>query len=541
MDTLKIILLIVILVLLCFFLMKKIEYFQATPTCKNLTTQVTDGDGKTDILFKTYCLYEDTAKKVVSAEFNYVTKIWPININDMSVVSSNEFHNNKPEDKGDFQIMNFYELNGLDNESNGKIPSKLTIYNNDNKNSSHYTVGFYFNIKSSSLRSDYIQFFNLYDDDDNDGTPNPVITMFFKKHTQKATEHIIIKIGNTYINPITIKYDVYNYVIIHIEQNKPPLIYLNDNINKNTKQNEYSIPPDFNLKELVFQSSDGTKEANGTLASNINISVGRMLMRGIIVPIEELVREYSDNIDVPYYYTCPKNLFDLKKDGPFKDMNKCVIKCLDHTKYNGDDPDTNCGIELCQKTCLECNKYNSEWNGDYKKRVYYCPWIKDLDDAKPRGPEPAIIRGIGGDGEITIEWMEPFNNNSPIIYYIVNIEETFNSVPTKRINIVPNNIENKIQTYIIPDLKNKVSYNININPVNGIAIGDNSNMITVETIGEDSKLSIDNIGSILEDKPINVDTSNYNCNYQKNIENHVLDKITDKDIDIASMVKTTLL
>ena len=427
MDTLKIILLIVILVLLCFFLMKKIEYFQATPTCKNLTTQVTDGDGKTDILFKTYCLYEDTAKKVVSAEFNYVTKIWPININDMSVVSSNEFHNNKPEDKGDFQIMNFYELNGLDNESNGKIPSKLTIYNNDNKNSSHYTVGFYFNIKSSSLRSDYIQFFNLYDDDDNDGTPNPVITMFFKKHTQKATEHIIIKIGNTYINPITIKYDVYNYVIIHIEQNKPPLIFINDNINKNTKQNIdkdfsakavlkatssvtdktaavklaaekaatakaaydkavqtaksadtkavdadkavndateegiipglvsaakkeadalsavyknnyeeaaknlaiakqavddanqvlvkaqaaalaaktgdsqniYSIPPDFNLNKLVFQSSDG-EVADNKLISNINILVGRMLIRGIIVPIEELVREYSDNIDVPY-------------------------------------------------------------------------------------------------------------------------------------------------------------------------------------------------------------------------------------------------
>ena len=537
MDTLKIILLIVILVLLCFFLMKKIEYFQATPTCTN--NPVTRN---ADEIYKTYCLYEDTTNNVVSAEFNYVTNIWPVNINDMSVVNHNEFHNNKPEDKDDFQIMNFYELNGLDNNSSEKFPSKLTIYNNDNKNSSHYTVGFYFNIKSDQDKDNNIPFFNLYDNDKDDGTSNPVITMVFDKDNTGVI--IKMKNNNIVLDQISIKYDVYNYVIIHIEQNKPPLIYLNDNINKNTKQNNYSIPPDFNLNKLVFQSSDGeVVGVDNKLKSNIKILIGRMLMRGIIVPIEELVREYSDNIDVPYYYTCPKSLFDLKKDGPFKDMNKCVIKCLDHTKYYATNPDTNCGIELCQKTCLECNKYNSEWNGDgdYNKRVYYCPWIKDLDDAKPRGPEPAIIRGIGGDGEITIEWMEPYNNNSPIIYYIINIDETYNSIPTKRINIVPNNIENKIQTYIIPDLKNKVSYEININPVNGIAIGNKSNTITVETIGEDSILSIDNIGSILEDKPINVDTSNYNCNYQKNIENHILDKITDEDIDIASMVKTTLL
>lgn len=496
-----------------------------------------------------------------------------------------------------------------------KEPSELTIYNY--KDSSHYTVGFYFNIiNDANTKSDETIFFKMFDknhtkettifannhttdakiitvsgDVQNEfktgdkiytkiqetetetevGTVNtvtvtttetnsitnitlldnlkvalnnnaiiytknikPLITMWFDKNNKELK----IKQNNKeLITPaIKIKMDVLNYVIFHIERGKPLMIYLNNN--KNSNEQKIPIPYNFILDKVHYQSGDIELNADRTLVQNLNLRVGRVLILDSIIPITDLVREYSDNIDAPYYYTCPNDVFDMEKKGPFNDMEDCITKCIDNPDVTSTK---NCGIELCQKACLECNKYNSNWRDNYDKRVFNCPWIKDLDDAKPQGPEPAAIRGIGGDGEITIEWVEPYNNNSPIIYYIVNIKETHNSIPTKRINIVPTNMDNKIQTYIIPDLKNKVSYDISINAVNGIAIGGESNSITVETIGEDKRLSINNIGSILEDKPVYIDSSNYSCSNQKNIENHILDKLTDKEIDIAGMVKNQFL
>ena len=40
-------------------------------------------------------------------------------------------------------------------------------------------------------------------------------------------------------------------------------------------------------------------------------------------------------------------------------------------------------------------------------------------------------------------------------------------------------------------------------------MGEKSNKITVKTTGQDTKLSVDNIASILKDDPITINTANY--------------------------------
>jgi len=227
-------------------------------------------------------------------------------------------------------------------------------------------------------------------------------------------------------------------------------------------------------------------------------------------------------------YKCFFNLKDLSKSARLElgsdNANKCIVEC--------NKPENLCNIKECQKICLECQDEGELWS--QSEKINYCPWYKNIKLLNIDVPSAPKIRGFGGDGKISLEWRRPYDNNSTIINYVLEIKETLSSNNSTVFTIIPNN-NCDICEYVINNLKYQTNYDIKLRAINNRGIGYHSNLITVTTQGTNKAL----LSNIYNDIDGNFDKyKEYECKLGYNNSDHILDNINHDDIDIQKHIKT---
>ena len=273
-----------------------------------------------------------------------------------------------------------------------------------------------------------------------------------------------------------------------------------------------------NIKTITFGGSDGIKA-----------------MLGKILVFSKLLNEEICN----YYYCYDKNIcnFDLndkdkdnKKLYGSKNANKCIEECINNVS---------CNITNCQQICLECqNIEGREWSESEKINI--CPWYESIKVLNIDVPNPPIIRGFGGDAEeegyINVEWKKPYDNNSPINKYILEIVETLSNNNSSIFITIPNN-NCDICEYRVNNLKLQTEYDLHLRAVNNRGIGRKSKKITIKTKGNNGDLLKNIYSDISGDFE---QTKNYQCDDSYSNSDHILDYIKNNDIDIQTYVNANI-
>lgn len=211
------------------------------------------------------------------------------------------------------------------------------------------------------------------------------------------------------------------------------------------------------------------------------------------------------------------------------DVNECIKDCYLNCKENDEN-----AIEKCQKICLDCEIEGEYWDIDTKLKM--CPWFKEIKNLEQSSPPE--IRGFPGDGKILIEWKEP-HSNKVITHYIITAYEAYNNKSGLIINTLNNKDKCKLCEYEIKGLKNQVYYDIIVQSVNNLGIGEKSNIITLAPNGEKLKNGLNNIFYELDDdleksiKPLDIDMSCNNKGFNNNL-NYILDR---KIPDLESYIR----
>ena len=274
-----------------------------------------------------------------------------------------------------------------------------------------------------------------------------------------------------------------------------------------------------NIKTITFGGKDNI----------FNAMIGRLLV------FSKLLNEELCN----YYYCYDKNIcnFDLndktknnKKLYGNKNANKCIEKCIKNVS---------CNIKNCQEICLECqNKESRDWSESEKLNI--CPWYESIKVLNIDVPNPPIIRGFGDyidkEGYITVEWKKPYDNNSPINKYILEIVETLSNNNSSIFITIPNN-NCDICEYKVSNLKLQTEYDLNLRAVNNMGIGRKSKKITIKTKGN----NVDLLKNIYSDISGDYEqTMNYQCDDKYSNSDHILDNIENNDIDIQKYVNANI-
>ena len=217
-----------------------------------------------------------------------------------------------------------------------------------------------------------------------------------------------------------------------------------------------------------------------------------------------------------------------------EDVNRCIMDCYNNPKYQ------NCNnSDICQKRCLNCEGFDANGNEwDENKKQEMCGWYKKIRNTDSKEPEAPVIRGYAADSSILIEWQRPYDNNSTITNYIVDVTETISKKKNSKIVFIKDN-NCKVCEFKINGLKNQVNHKINLRAVNAKGIGPISNTIEVVPNGVNTDLlkNIEDDINSNADTNLNININDYDCMNGYKYNDLSLDLINLNEINIAKHVK----
>ena len=281
-----------------------------------------------------------------------------------------------------------------------------------------------------------------------------------------------------------------------------------------------------------MSKKDQFEEAYQQFQEQDNLSSGNIKVDPKLLIWNRLL---SINSDLCKRFDCKLNCFILNGDAHDKDVNQCIKAC--HNSCKKDDNDIE-SLKKCQEMCIDC-KMPDEDDWSKEEKMEKCPWYSEIKLLDKKVPDAPKIRGFAGDGQITLEWLKPYDGRLKILRYIVLVYETFNRDRGAIINI-SNDPNCKICEHIITNLKNQTHYDVIVQAVNSLGISDKSNVITIVPNGSNIH---DEIQSMFDEFDKNLDAKLKNkiiddCDNKSfnNNEDYILDHIGD-EIDIEKVVK----
>ena len=217
------------------------------------------------------------------------------------------------------------------------------------------------------------------------------------------------------------------------------------------------------------------------------------------------------------------------------DVNKCIMDCYANPVYE------NCSnSKKCQEICLNCDGNDivegveRRWSENEKKEK--CGWYKKIKETDSREPEAPIIKGYAADSSILIEWQRPYDNNSTITNYIIDVSESMNKKTSSKLIYVKDN-SCKVCEFKIKGLRNQVNHKVNIRAVNSNGIGPISNTVEVTPNGVNTELLKNIENDINADVDVNLNINNYDCMNGYKYNDLSIDELNLNEIDIAKHVK----
>lgn len=371
--------------------------------------------------------------------------------------------------------------------------SKITL-NRGHYNKTDVTLGFYF---KKFKGAEDINFINMLVCQDNHGKD-----VF--KLSYNINNKLQFEIGSHNIETPINSLDEYNYAVIQINNKSQPEVSLN--INNVISKVKLLNSVELSMHTFIFQNFHGY--------------IGKIMLHNKLLDKSQLCKNYNCNISC--FIPDGSNDYD-------RDVNKCIKACNNKC----DD------IEKCQKICVNCEIEEENW--DLETKLIKCPWLKDIKKLDKSVPEAPKIRTYPGDGKILVEWKRPYDNRMPITNYIILVYESFNKENGLKVT-VSNDPKCNICEHEIGNLKNQVYYDISVRAVNGMGIGEVSNIETVSPNGKNKHDIVKNIFMELDDDLDNLITTedlDYACDNKgyDTTENMILDKLDNEDIDIEMLVK----
>ena len=394
--------------------------------------------------------------------------------------------------------------------------SKLTLTKKETSTTSSLTT------PSTTNTPTTIGFYLYIDDNDNLYYSNPKtilnidnIKLDVKYNSIDSNYTILLKYGTKELDSIPkIIFNKKDHITWFVLQHDNENNTMNININNKYFKDYENIVVD--IKTITF-------------GDKINAMIGRILV------LSKLINEELCN----YYYCYNENICNFKllnKDQNNKllygsnNANKCIQECINNVT---------CNIKECQEICLECqDKGSREWSESEKLNI--CPWYESIKVLNIDVPNPPIIRGFGGEEEgegfITVEWKKPYDNNSPINKYILEIVETLGNNNSSIFITIPNN-NCEICEYQVNNLKLQTEYDLHLRAVNNRGIGRKSKKINIKTKGN----NVDLLKNIYSDISGDYEqTMNYQCDDKYSNSDHILDNIENNDIDIQKYVNANI-
>ena len=489
MKTNQIILSLIISIILIIWLCYKKEHFYQSTTSSGINIDTVNE----------YTDYDEEIKYTVNPP---VENVFKYNINEKKL---HPLYN----DKISTEII-LYQFNEKTNIKITKTPEQRMAVPNT-------TIGFYLLFDINEDPKTYKNFLTLKTKSGKE------ITLTIEHDTNTKTQSIVVNTNKELLkisNLLFTNKDKINWIVLttsHDIDNEKNNFF---NININNEHKHFN-------KSLIDVVPMITKITFGDKFIGFIGKILALYTKKDNIPSQSLI---CDNYYCYSGYKCffkLKNLSNSVRNSLGSDnANKCIMEC--------NKTENLCNIKECQKICLECNDEGEGELWSQSEKINYCPWYKNIKLLNIDVPKAPKIRGFGGDGKITLEWRRPYDNNSPIINYVLEIKETISNNNSTLFTIIPNN-NCDICEYIIDNLKTQLNYDIKLRAVNNRGIGYHSNLITVTTQGNNREL----LSNIYND--INGDYEKYQeyeCKLGYAKSDHILDNINNDDIDIHKYVKT---